>query len=468
MLVQPVSFSFIGIHNVIFLMDETILFLVILDCNRRQKMNFSEAIQFIEKSNTKGIVLGLEAIRTLLDRLGNPQKELKFIHIAGTNGKGSVGTYISSVLAHAGYRTGRYVSPVIFEYCERIQILKGNQCRYISEESVADKMGQIEKVVSSMEQEGLPVPTAFELETAMAFLEFLDQKCDYVVLETGLGGIEDATNVIEHVELAVLTSISMDHMQFLGETITEITEKKAGIIKDGVDAICYDYRTCEGGQEIQAVIEKTCKTKKATCINADFAQLEFKSLSLEKTVFSYQGVVYETKLLGENQPKNAAVALEVLKYMQKRKCNITDEAIEEGIRSAQWKGRFSIVSQKPLVIADGAHNEDAAKSLAKTLHLYFGERKAVFVIGVFADKEYEKILKITAPYAKKVYTIQTDNKRALSSDALAKIAKKYVKEVMDAGTVEHALELACKANDDVIITFGSLSFVEEVYRYFDV
>ena len=429
-------------------------------------MDFLDAMKFVESRNLGGMVLGLDAITKLLERLDNPQNQLKFIHIAGTNGKGSVGAYIAYILVAAGYKVGRYVSPTILEYCERIQMMEGDTCAYITKEAVGEKIEKIQEAVQAMEEAGEPLPTAFEIETAMAFLEFEDQKCDYVVLEVGLGGIEDATNVIETVELSVLTSISMDHMHILGDTIEEITEKKAGIIKPGVDVVCYDYRDYENGGRIQKVIDGACQKQGARCYRADFSKLTEQSFTLEKTCFSYDGVAYETKLLGENQPKNATLAIEVAKVLRDKGVRITDEVIQSGLKGTEWKGRFSVVNQQPLVIVDGAHNEDAAKSLAKTLALYFGEKKVTFVVGIFADKEYEKILRITCPYAEKVYCIETENKRALPSDKLAEVARKYADDVVDAKSVEQALSMATLQQQEGIVAFGSLSFLNEVYQFF--
>lgn len=429
-------------------------------------MDFLDAMKFVESRNLGGMVLGLDAITKLLERLDNPQNQLKFIHIAGTNGKGSVGAYIAYILVAAGYKVGRYVSPTILEYCERIQMMEGDTCAYITKEAVGEKIEKIQEAVQAMEEAGEPLPTAFEIETAMAFLEFEDQKCDYVVLEVGLGGIEDATNVIETVELSVLTSISMDHMHILGDTIEEITEKKAGIIKPGVDVVCYDYRDYENGGRIQKVIDGACQKQGVRCYRADFTKLVNQSFTLDKTCFSYDGGEYETKLLGENQPKNAALAIEAAKVLRKKGLHITDETIQSGIKATEWKGRFSVVNQKPLVIVDGAHNEDAAKSLAKTLALYFGEKKVTFVVGIFADKEYEKILRITCPYAEKVYCIETENKRALPSDKLAEVARKYADDVVDAKSVEQALSMATLQQQEGIVAFGSLSFLNEVYQFF--
>lgn len=430
-------------------------------------MDFTKAMEFVESCNTRGMVLGLDAMYLLLERLGNPEKELKFIHIAGTNGKGSVGAYIASIVTCSGYKVGRYISPTIFEYCERIQIQTKESCEYIAKKSVGAKMEWIQQAVESMVDDGYQAPTAFEIETALAFLEFKEQGCDYVVLEVGLGGIEDATNVVQNVELAVLTSISMDHMGVLGNTIEEITEKKAGIIKQGIDVVGYDYKDYADGAKIEAVIGKVCKGKEAKYAQADFSKLSNLVYSLDGTDFIYDGKEYHSNLLGENQPKNAVVALEAVKCLQRKGLSITEEAIAEGLQKTEWKGRFSVVSKKPMLIVDGAHNEDAAKSLAKTLELYFKGKKLIFIVGIFADKEYEKILEITSPFAKKVYTIASDNPRALPSDELAKAARKYVVDVVDARTVKRALDYVVSNDNEIIVAFGSLSNLGEIYKNFE-
>lgn len=438
-------------------------------------MDYRDALQYIDSFTTKEMRLGLDALRRLLKRLENPEKDLRFIHIAGTNGKGSVGAYLANVLACSGYKVGRYVSPTIFTYCERIQIIKeresGNmECSYIEEEAVGRHTDVIREAIESMQEDGQEVPTPFEIETALSFLEFREQGCDYVVLEVGLGGIEDATNVVENVELAVLTSISMDHMAVLGDSIEEIAHAKAGIIKHGVDVVCYDYGEYEFGGQIEKVIEGVCQEQEAKITKADFRKIDKVSFTLQETKFFYDGREYVTNLLGENQPKNATLSIESAKVLMEKGLNITEVSIQRGIACTDWKGRFSIVSRRPLVIVDGAHNEDAAKSLAKTMKLYFGERKVVFVVGIFADKDYEKILKITCPQAKKVYVIESDNPRALPSNKLAKVAKRYVHDVVDAKTVRQAMDMiwSKEKEDEIVVVFGSLSFLGDVYRYIDV
>ncbi len=437
-------------------------------------MNFEQALEFIESCNPKGMVFGLDKIRNLLARVGSPDKKLKFIHIAGTNGKGSVGAYLSSILVHSGYKIGRYVSPTIIEYCERIQIQDENGCRYISKDSICEKTEQIKNAIMKMKEENLEMPTAFEIETVIGFLEFLEQGCDYVVLEAGLGGREDATNIVENVELAILTSISKDHMGVLGDTVAQIAEQKSGIIKHGIDVVCYDFAYCEDGTEIEAVIQAACRNAEATYHKADFQKLSDIEYSLDGTSFRYKNHLYQITLLGENQPKNVALAIEAAECLKRKGYSITTEAMEKGLATTEWKGRFSIVNRKPLVIVDGAHNEDAAHSLAKSLQLYFPNKKLTFIMGVFADKEYEKILELTTPFAKRVITIQSDNPRALPSDELAVVVSKYVDDVIDEKTAKQALDLLvkqCNTNqaqdeEEVILAFGSLSFLGEIYQYF--
>lgn len=430
-------------------------------------------LEFIESCNPKGMVFGLDKIRNLLARVGNPDKKLKFIHIAGTNGKGSVGAYLSSVLVQSGYKIGRYVSPTIIDYCERIQIQDENGCRYISKDSICKKTEQIKNAIMKMKEENLEMPTAFEIETVIGFLEFLEQGCDYVVLEAGLGGREDATNIVENVELAILTSISKDHMGVLGDTVAQIAEQKSGIIKHGIDVVCYDFAYCEDGTEIEAVIQAACRNAEATYHKADFQKLSDIEYSLDGTSFRYKNHPYQITLLGENQPKNVALAIEAAECLKRKGYSITTEAIENGLNSTEWKGRFSVVNRKPLVIVDGAHNEDAARSLAKSLQLYFPNKKLTFIMGVFADKEYEKILELTTPFAKQVITIQSDNPRALPSDELAVVVSKYVNDVIDGKTAKQALDFLVKqcdtsqdSDEEVIVAFGSLSFLGEIYQYF--
>lgn len=428
-------------------------------------MKYEEAMEYMQEVNQYGSVLGLENTKELLLRLGNPQNDLKFIHIAGTNGKGSTGAYIGTILAQCGYLVGRYISPTIFEYCERIQQMRGDQVQYISKEAVGEYLSKIREVIAKMQKDGCPHPTAFEVETAMAFLYFRQIQCDVVVLEVGMGGRLDSTNVIATVILSVLTSISMDHMQYLGTSLEEIAYEKAGIIKPGIPVVSYDQP-----EEAERVIKKVCREKGCTCTFMD-------SMQIQNALHSFTGITFDYKeqknlqvtLLGENQVKNTALALEAVKVLVELGYQITEEFVRLGLRKTKWPGRFSLLHQHPYVFVDGAHNVDAAVSLRTSVELYFTNRKIIYIMGVLADKEYREILKITAPYADKIFTITPDSPRALPSAALKRAAEEYHDKVQDGRHITQALELALNeaGTEDVILAFGSLTFLGEIYRYFE-
>ncbi len=433
-------------------------------------MTYKEASEFLKTSESYGSVLGLETMKALLYRLGNPQDDLKFVHIAGTNGKGSTAAYISNILAVAGYRVGRYISPSVFSYFEKIQISwTANKedkpavlTEYISEMDVAYRAGQIKQVCEAMAAEGLPHPTLFEIETAMAMLHFKDKQCGIVVLEVGLGGRLDATNVITTTECAVITSISMDHMHILGNSISCIAAEKAGIIKHGVPVVSYDQAT-----EAKKVIVSVSTEMEAPLTIADFDCIEITAQNVEGTEFSYQNRKhFKIKLLGENQVKNAVVAITAVDTLKSLGYSITEDIIRNGLIQTNWRGRFEAVKEKPLFLIDGTHNEDAAISLEKNINIYFAGRRILFIMGVLADKDYDAVLKHTAIHADRIFTITPKNARGLQSDKLAETAGKYCSRVIDAGSVKRAVKLAYEAakEEDVIIAFGSLSYLKEVYE----
>lgn len=453
-------------------------------------MTIEEAYVFIEESNKYGSVLGLESMKTLLARLGNPQEQLKFVHVAGTNGKGTTAAYIATILATAGYSVGRYISPAVLNEREIIQIsykyedpkntsneniqnnhIKPvqNQCiftKYISEEDIAYYIDQIQKACISMVADGFPHPTVFEIETAMSFLYFKDYRSDMVVLEVGLGGRLDATNVINTATCAVLTSISMDHMHILGNTLEQIAREKAGIIKPGIDVISYDQKA-----EARKVIEEVCKEKGANITFADINSIKVEEQDLNGTVFSYQNWKHiRIKLLGENQVKNAVTAIMTIEALQRAGYSIANEDIYTGLLNTRWSGRFEILKKDPLFIVDGAHNEDAAVSLEKNINIYLNNKKLIFIMGVLADKDYEAVLKHTGRYASAILTITPNNFRGLSSKKLAEVANPYCNTVYDCKTVPRAIDMAYNiaGEDDVILVFGSLSNLKEVYQVLDI
>lgn len=441
-------------------------------------MTYQEAMEFIKASNQYGSVLGLESITELLNRLNNPQDNLRIVHVAGTNGKGSTSAFITNILAAEGYKVGRYSSPAVFSYREQIQIITSKDQQYdknitslkntvteitindITEEGISDAITEIEPLCRKMVEDGFSHPTSFEIETAMAFLYFVKQKVDFAVVEVGLGGRLDATNAIRHPICSVITSISMDHMQFLGNTIEKITEEKAGIIKPGVPVVTNNNRV-----EVLSVLEKVCASRESQLSLALQEELCDIHYSPEETTFLYHGKNYRIQLLGNYQTSNAILAIQTAEILRRNGVPVSDMAIREGLFHTKWKGRFEIIAKKPYIILDGAHNEDAALQLRNALQTYFPDKKFIFIIGVLADKEYRKILQIMLPLAKIIITVTPMNQRALPSSKLAIESKAYGAErIFDADAVDHAARLALQEAkaDDVILAFGSLSYLGEL------
>lgn len=421
-------------------------------------ISYKMAMEFIEESNAYGSIYGLEAIRELLRRLGNPQEQLKFIHIGGTNGKGSVVSFLASILIKAGYRTGSYISPVLSDYRERIQI-NGN---YITEDALARGIEKIKKAVDEMKEEGYPRPTVFEIETALGFLYFLEERCELVLLEVGLGGKDDGTNVISTSILTILTSISLDHMHLLGDTIKEIAECKGGIIKEGVPVIL-SHQT----EEAESVIQRICAknnsplwiTEPDKCIYGGY-QRDFQEFSYKE--FSN----LRTQLMGSYQIENACVCIEAVKRLLEIGFPVSKEALEEGILKARWSGRFERIYENPDIFIDGAHNEDGAAKLMESLDLYFTNRRILYIMGILKDKDYHKMIQLTVPRADKIFTITPDNTRALSADELADEIRRINPNTEAAETLEQAIHRALSeaGKEDVIVAFGSLYYLGELRR----
>lgn len=422
-------------------------------------MNYTEARKFIEEVSTRGSELGLTSITNLLNLLGNPQDQLKFVHVGGTNGKGSLLAYLESILRTAGYRVGRYISPTLFSYRERIQV----DGSYISREAFARLLTKVADAMEQMKQLGQGLPTVFEVETAVSFLYFQEMNCDLVLLEVGMGGRLDATNLIKTPVLTALVSISMDHMEFLGNTLAEIAWNKAGIFKDGVPAVA-----AHQDKEAEAVICREADEKHTSCHFVDLNQLEDVVYGLEEQHFSYgEFKNMEIHLAGKHQVENAALALECVRSLRQSGYPISEEAVREGLKAAQWKGRFTIIHHDPLVIIDGAHNPDAALRLREAVDTYFPEKKKYYIFGVFSDKEYDKIIESTAPAATHIFAIETpDNPRALPAEQLAEAVRHVNPSVEAADGITDAVKKAFAAAnaEDVILIFGSLSFLGEVER----
>lgn len=460
-------------------------------------MTYEEARKFIDQSNQYGSKLGLEAVTELLSRLGSPQEQVKVIHVAGTNGKGSTTAYIASILAMEGYKVGRYISPAVFSYRERIQltcrkastgetekkenyvmnnylpeggftnikciedstISEAVDTEFISRQRVIDAVEKIKPTCEAMVKEGFSHPTTFEIETAMAFLYFTWQQVDFAVVEVGLGGRLDATNAVTKPVCCVITSISMDHMQYLGNSLAEIAREKAGIIKDAVPVV-----TCRQEPEVLPVLKEACREKGAVLLVADAKEAEVLAFRPEGTVFHYGNRKFRIKLLGRHQVTNAVLALRTAEVLRQQGYPISNQAMDRGLLVTRWRGRLEVIARKPYFLIDGAHNEDAAEKLAEAVREYFPGRRIIMVLGVFADKDYSGILKHTAPLASLIITLTPNNSRALASAQLALEAQKYCSAVIDANTAEQAVREAYKeaAGEDVVIAFGSLSFLGEL------
>ncbi len=419
-------------------------------------MNYKEARVYLDEVSKYGSVLGLESMRELLRRLGDPQNELKFIHISGTNGKGSVLAYLSTILSGAGYRTGRYISPTLFSYRERIQV----DGEYIEKESLACHVTAIAAAAEDMQKAGLPSPTVFEIETAMAFLYFKEKRCDIVTLEVGCGGLLDATNVITTTLMEVIASISMDHTDLLGDTLAKIAAQKAGIIKPDTMVVSAQQKS-----EAAQVIEDTCKEQHCTLQMVDESKISNVHYGAEGQTFSYK--TWENvaiSLAGSYQIKNAALALEGVEALRKLGYALSDQQVREGLLHTAWRGRFTTLRRDPTVIIDGAHNPAAALELKESLERYFPGKTLYFVMGMFKDKDYAQVIDLTAPLARHIITVETPgNPRAMPARELAEAVGKVNPSVEWADSVAHGVEkaLAMAGKEDAVIVFGSLSFLGE-------
>lgn len=408
-------------------------------------MDFNEAIDYVAQAKKRGIVPGLENMELLCSALGHPERQVKTVHIAGTNGKGSVGAFISSAARQAGLSVGRYASPAVFDYLEIIQLDGEN----ISKQDFAACMTIVKKGA-----EGLPqgcAPTVFELETAAAFVYFAKKNCDLAVIECGMGGRLDATNVTDKA-LAVITSISLDHSAFLGDTVEKIAEEKAGIIRD-----C----PVVSAPQKKSVEEILCK-RSQDIFFADTGQIKNIRYLPGRTIFDYKDFkALEIRLCGSYQTENAALALEAALRL-----GIDPDSVRAGLKNALWWGRFDFLCTNPVVIADGAHNYDAALRLKESINIYIPQRSLFFVMGMLKDKEYKRVADLLAPLAQRVYTITPQNPRALRGSALAEcIGKKAVCMDSVGEALCAAIRDARAAEDGAVLVFGSLSFLDEVYDF---
>lgn len=420
-------------------------------------MTYEEAAEFVDSTKKYGSILGLESIRNLMQELGNVQEQLHIIHVAGTNGKGSVCAFLSAALTEAGYRVGRYNSPAVFERREVFRIGE----TMISKEEYAVVFERVQKACEALIKRGCSHPTVFEVETAAAFLWFYEKKCDLVLLETGMGGETDATNLITHPVCSVLTSIGMDHMQYLGNTIEEIAKVKAGIIKKGCPVVALKQ-----GDSVCEVIKNKAEECGSRCVLVEVPQYMQEAPIWGTTLQDVHYGSVHTALGGVWQRENLSLALAVLKLLEESDYSITKEAVQSGIAKTIWHGRYEVLQTEPLFIIDGAHNPIAAKRLKQTIEKDFTNREIIYIIGVLADKEHEKMLRLLLPGAKAVFTVTPDSPRALDGESLAKEAQKYADNIWYVPDIGKAVKMAKETakESDVILAVGSLSYLKEVKK----
>lgn len=423
-------------------------------------MKYQEAIKYITEVGNFGSNYGLERTYKLLEFLDNPHGKLKIIHVAGTNGKGSTTAMITSMLKEAGYKVGMYTSPFLEEFEERIQI-NGNN---IPKEKLAQLMTKIKYAVDKVIEEGYNHPTEFEIITALMFLYFATEKVDFAVVEVGLGGRLDSTNVITPI-LSVITSISFDHTNILGNTLEEIAREKAGIIKEGIPTLIYPQE-----EIVEKVLSEKCEELGAKLykINKDDAKLveiikEDKIYQLVKVKLDDE---YDVKLqlLGEHQILNLAVALKALEIIKDKAAKLSKESIIKALSEVRWNGRLEVMSNEPCVVIDGAHNIQGITQLDKNIKKYFKYDDLYLILGILADKDVDHMVKVITPQAKKVFTVTPNSIRAETSEELMGVVKKYNQDCQAYSDYKSAFEDALKLckKDDLLLISGSLYMIGEM------
>lgn len=419
-------------------------------------MDYKEALEYINGVSWLGTKPGLERVRVLLAGLGNPEKKLKFVHVAGTNGKGSICAYLASVLKKSGYKTGLFTSPYIARFNERMKI----NGREIGDGELAGIVEQVKPVADAMDDH----PTEFEMMAAAAFLWFSERACDIVVLEVGLGGRLDATNIIPCPECAVIANIGLDHTAILGNTLEEIAAEKAGIIKEGGSVVMYQQQG-----EVMRTVRDICDERGAELTVPDFDDIAVEFDTREGQVFTYKGEAYAIALLGEHQLYNCVCAIEAVEVLRKRGWEIEHEALEAGLYATSWPARFEIVEDSPWFVVDGGHNPQCAQALSDALMRYFPDEKKVLLLGILKDKDYEGIINILAPQFDAFVTVTPNSDRALSAEDLGKALEKLGKPVSVIGDISEGVREALNIAEEIgamVCSAGSLYICGEVRACF--
>ncbi len=414
-------------------------------------MNYEQAINYIHSLNRFGIHPGLERIEELCRAVGNPQDRLKFVHVAGTNGKGSTSTMIAASLTASGKKTGLFTSPYVSEFLERIQINGIPADKKLFSECVTE----LEPIVADMAKRDMQ-PTEFEVITAAAFMIFERANCDICVLEVGLGGRLDSTNVIKTPLVSVIASISLDHTAILGNTVEEIAKEKCGIIKQDGKTVCYPWQEKEAFE----VINKTCEKTNNSLVIPNVRGIIAVENKIDGVEFTYNSTEYKLSMSGEYQVYNAVTAIEACRIL-----GLDEASIKQGIESAKVPARMEVISSSPLVLLDGGHNEDGGRAVAESLKSMLSGKKILAVIGMMADKNVESYLSQVASLCALVATTTvSDNPRAMPAKELENKAKKYCDDTLSFTTADEAIEYAAKniSGYDCLLVCGSLYLAGEV------
>lgn len=416
-------------------------------------MTITEAVAYLENESYNAPKTNLDRMRELLRRMGDPQKELRFIHVAGTNGKGSACAMFASVLKYAGYKVGLYTSPYLCEFNERLQINNRN----IPDDKLIALVERLAPIADGMD----PHPTWFEMVTALSFWYYLEEKCDIVVLEVGMGGLTDATNTIPCPEVAVLMNMGLEHTEYLGDTLEKIAANKAGIIKSGGDAVCYWV-----SESVEDVYKEKCAAVGAALHSVDFSAIEPISRGLDGQRFRFGDFgELNLSLLGDHQLRNAATVLTAIEVLRKKGWSISNEAVREGLANTHWTARFEVLSQSPLFVVDGGHNPQCAKAMADLVAEYMPGQKITFMVGALAYKDYTQMLDLIWPYAAQFYCVTPESDRALPASEMAALIRQRGGVAEDCGTVAEGVERVIREGCDTLC-FGSLYMVGWARRYY--
>ena len=429
-------------------------------------MTYNQAIEYIMSRRKFQKSSGHERIERLLELLGDPHKKLKFIHVVGTNGKGSVSTALSYILRNAGYKTGLFTSPYIIEFGERIQINN----TYISHESIADLTAVIKEKTDLMEKEDL-YPTVFEVTTALAMLYFAKEACDIVILEAGIGGEHDSTNVIPAPLECIFMSISFDHTEMLGDTIEKITKEKSGIIKKGSAVISYpdsgaDFGFIPQSKEATDIIKAKCESVGCEFYLPDADKLQVIRSDINGSEFYYDGMKIKTRLCGAHQIANMITAVTAAKNLCSFGFCVGDQSIKDGIYDFTIPGRMEVASQSPLTILDGGHNEGCLRALCSMAETYLSGKKITLLMSFMKDKDYTSALSIIAPLAENIVFTQTDALRGEAPEVLARNASPYCKNIYccDSADEGYRKALALTDKDGALIVTGSFYLVSDIRK----